>query len=101
MAKTVVGTFRSYPEAQQVVTELENIGVPRGDISIVANNAGGERTTASGAHTGETASGRGKGGLTGGAIGGTAGLIAGLAGLAIPGIGPIIAAGPIAAALAG
>jgi len=100
MAKTVVGSFDNYSEAQAVVEELVNIGVPRQEISIVANDASrrysDDRTTA-----GDTASGAGKGAVVGGAIGGAAGLAAGLAGLAIPGIGPIIAAGPIAAALAG
>jgi uncharacterized protein (TIGR02271 family) len=100
MAKTVVGSFDSYSEAQSVVEELVNIGVPRDEISIVANDTAGRysegRTDTSG-----TASGAGKGAVVGGAIGGAAGLAAGLAGLAIPGIGPIIAAGPIAAALAG
>src|SRR4051794_6001375 len=100
MAKTVVGSFDSYSEAQSVVEDLVNIGIARDEISIVANNAQQEdSTTRTGA--GETASGAGKGAVVGGAIGGAAGLAAGLAGLAIPGIGPIIAAGPIAAALAG
>jgi uncharacterized protein (TIGR02271 family) len=52
-------------------------------------------------HSDDTGGNAGKGAVAGGALGGAAGLIAGLAGLAIPGIGPIIAAGPIAAALAG
>jgi len=104
MAKTVVGSFNSYAEAQDVVTELESSGVPRSDISIVANDATGEYSktgSAAAGETGNTASAAGKGALAGGAIGGTAGLIAGIAGLAIPGIGPIIAAGPIVAALTG
>ena len=100
MAKTVVGSFDNYSEAQDVVEELVNIGVPRDEISIVANDAD-QRHSAGRSDAGETASGAGKGAVVGGAIGGAAGLAAGLAGLAIPGIGPIIAAGPIAAALAG
>ena len=102
MAKTVVGSFDNYSEAQAVVAELVDIGVPRDEISIVANDKGGQYTRSDTASkAGETASGAGKGAVVGGAIGGAAGLAAGLAGLAIPGIGPIIAAGPIAAALAG
>jgi uncharacterized protein (TIGR02271 family) len=101
MAKTVVGSFDNYSEAQSVVEELVTIGVPRSEISIVANDSDG-RYSGSGTDTASgTASGAGKGAVLGGAIGGAAGLAAGLAGLAIPGIGPIIAAGPIAAALAG
>lgn len=100
MAKTVVGSFDNYGEAQSVVEELVDIGVARDEISIVANDTAGRYSSD---HTGTpgAASGAGKGAVVGGAIGGAAGLAAGLAGLAIPGIGPIIAAGPIAAALAG
>jgi len=102
MAKTVVGSFDNYSEAQAVVDELVDIGVPRDEISIVANEKGGQYTSSdTTSDAGGTASGVGKGAVVGGAIGGAAGLAAGLAGLAIPGIGPIIAAGPIAAALAG
>lgn len=42
----------------------------------------------------------GTGAVTGGVVGGVAGLVVGIMGLTIPGVGPIIAAGPIAAALA-
>ena len=103
MAKTVVGSFDNYSEAHGVVEELVNIGVPRDEISIVANDTDGRytRSDTTAGDAGRTASGAGKGAVVGGAIGGAAGLAAGLAGLAIPGIGPIIAAGPIAAALAG
>jgi uncharacterized protein (TIGR02271 family) len=98
MAKTVVGSFDSYSEAQQVVNELVQAGIGRDAISIVARTEG----DATKATDGEgAASGAGKGALTGGAIGGAAGLALGLAGLAIPGIGPVIAAGPLAAALTG
>lgn len=103
MAKTVVGSFNSYAEAQKVVQELADNGIARNDISVVANDATGEYSKSgvpqNAAH--DTGSRAGTGAVAGGAIGGAAGLIAGLAGLAIPGIGPIIAAGPIAAALAG
>ena len=100
MAKTVVGSFDSYDEARQVVEALHQIGIPRDDISIVARNEeNGDVATTTGAGT--TASGAGKGAVAGGVLGGAAGLAVGLAGLAIPGIGPVIAAGPIAAALTG
>lgn len=51
--------------------------------------------------SGDVAAGAGSGAVAGGVIGGAAGLMAGLAGLAIPGVGPLVAAGPIVAALAG
>ena len=43
MAKTVVGSFDSYSEAQSVVEDLVNIGIARDEISIVANDAQQER----------------------------------------------------------
>lgn len=103
MAKTVVGSFDSYGEAQQVVQALQQIGIPADDVSIVARDQDAAGTHASDARStgAATASGAGKGAAAGGVLGGAAGLVAGLAGLAIPGIGPVIAAGPIAAALTG
>jgi uncharacterized membrane protein len=103
MVKTIVGSFDSFNEAHQVANDLRAAGYLDSDISIVANNAAGEyreddRTrTTDDRDTSATA----KGAVTGAVVGGGAGLAASLAGLAIPGIGPIIAAGPIVATLAG
>lgn len=113
MAKTVVGSFDSFEEARRVVDQLRTMGIDSNDVSLVANDARGQYApSATGsAWTGTAATNSGSSGSTagdvatgavaGGVIGGTAGLIAGLAGLAVPGIGPLVAAGPIAAALAG
>jgi hypothetical protein len=129
MAKTVVGSFDTFEHAREVIDALETVGgVSHGDVNLVANDAAGrlaagrdsgaasgipagsttgsgvvrDRDIAESGDTGETvASGAGKGAVAGGVIGGTAGLIAGLAGLALPGIGPLVAAGPIVAALTG
>ncbi len=96
--QTVVGLFDNFSEAQAVARDLEQEGFARGDISIVANDATGEYASKTGeGHTGDTVSGMGKGA----ALGGAAGLALGLAALAIPGIGPIVAAGPLATALTG
>jgi uncharacterized protein (TIGR02271 family) len=106
--QTVVGLFDSFSDAQAVVRDLEREGFTRDDISIVANDANGEYTSTTRethkgdsespeVRSGDTASGAGKGAV----IGGVAGLALGLAALAIPGIGPVVAAGPIATALAG
>jgi len=102
MVKTIVGSFDSFNEAHKVANDLRAAGFMDSDISIVANNAAGEyqsdpRVTTTPEDTSATA----KGALTGAVVGGGAGLAASLAGLAIPGIGPIIAAGPIVATLAG
>ncbi|HHV62315.1 MAG TPA: hypothetical protein GXX51_06725 [Firmicutes bacterium] len=100
---TVIGVFDARDQAEKAINEMRNKGFDKNEISIVAKDQRG---------TGE--GGRGEGGLTmmaeddladgtvtGGAIGGAAGLLAGIGALAIPGIGPIVAAGPIAAALTG
>jgi uncharacterized membrane protein len=103
MVKTIVGSFDSFNEAHRVANDLRAAGYLDSDISIVANNATGEYRddervrAASDKETSATA----KGAVTGAVVGGGAGLAASLAGLAIPGIGPIIAAGPIVATLAG
>lgn len=98
----VVGLFDSSAEAQSTVQRLVNSGIDREQISLVSQDSKTDN-----AHAGTTAvadhdtSGALKGAGIGAALGGAGGILAGLAGLAIPVIGPIIAAGPIAAALAG
>ena len=117
--KTIVGSFDSFDEAKQVAQELMDEGFRDSDVSVIANNASGQYgarlTTDSGGLTearvsdrdavdrdvADDASGAATGAVTGGVVGGAAGLAASLMGLAIPGIGPIIAAGPIVAALSG
>ena len=95
MSKTVTRLFDSYSDATTVVRELESIGVPHSEISIVANNAHGE-------HDGVNDDGDvTRGASTGAALGGAGGLLAGLGLLAIPGLGPIVAAGWLAATAAG
>src|SRR4051812_6546438 len=101
MAKTVVGLFDTAAEAQSVVQELVNSGFQRTDISLVANNAKGEYGNYKevGAEGSSTAEGAGAGAVGGGVLGGVLGLLVGVGALAIPGIGPVLAAGPLAAAL--
>ena len=108
MAKTIVGSFDSFEEAQEVFRDLQQSGFSRDDISIIGNNASGKVQSAAGdlppdapGTLSDTGSGAATGAATGGVLGGAAGLVVGLMGLAIPGIGPIVAAGPLAAALAG
>jgi outer membrane lipoprotein SlyB len=100
MAKTVLGVFNSVDQAEKAADELQKKGFNKDEISIVAketsaNRGGGDRDRDT---MNQDLS---QGVSTGGAIGGAAGLLAGIGALAIPGIGPIIAAGPIAAALTG
>jgi uncharacterized protein (TIGR02271 family) len=98
MAKTIVGLFDDFTTAQRVVQELVDAGVGRTDISIVANDAKGEykQYRADGSSAAE---GAGAGAVGGGVLGGVLGLLVGVGALAIPGIGPVLAAGPLAAAL--
>jgi len=88
------------PTAQQAVEELSNNGFDRAQISLVSQDAEGRYTsqTGDGESTGENIA---EGVGVGAAVGGIGGLLVGLAALAIPGVGPIIAAGPLASALIG
>ena len=101
MAKTVVGLFDDFATAQNVVQDLVNAGFSRNDISIAANQTAAGNT---GGATAGTATGAGEGHAVGkdagigAGIGGAVGLLAGLGLMAIPGVGPILAAGPLAAA---
>jgi stress response protein YsnF len=102
MAQTVVGLMDTIEEAHTVVQDLIDSGFDRDDISIMSRKdeeaevVHEEKDTTSG-----IGSGTAKGAGAGAALGGIAGLVVGLTGLAIPGVGPIIAAGPLAAILAG
>jgi uncharacterized membrane protein len=100
MLKTVIGLFDSRDQAEKAVSDLRNSGFHE-EISIVA----ADKDKAAGQHkTGEMGMNEGSittGVSTGGVLGGLAGLAAGVGSLAIPGIGPIIAAGPIAGLLSG
>lgn len=97
--KTIVGVFNSVNDAQEAVRDLENSGISRSDISIVAHkNATGYDSLESHDKASDVVADAG----IGAAIGGVGGLLLSAAGaLTIPVIGPILAAGPIAAALTG
>ncbi len=100
MTQTVTGLFDRYADAQRAVQQLEAAGVPHSDISIVASNAKGEHDHV-GPHAGETAEDAGKGAGVGATVGGIGGLLAGLGLLAIPGLGPVVAAGWLASTVVG
>ena len=101
MLKTIAATFDAYLAAQEAVRELINDGFMARDVGIVASgHTGGEEGPGKrGAQS--TSMPAATGALTGGAVGGAAGLAASLMALSIPGIGPVIAAGPLVAALSG
>lgn len=95
MAKTVIGLIDNIGAAQAAVRDLVGSGIAQDDIGFMADQRHEVPTTA---HLNES-----EGALSGAgaALGGMTGLALALAPLAIPGIGPILAAGPIVAALAG
>ena len=103
MSKTITRLFDRYEDAQSAVLELERMGVPHSDISIVANNVDGshDHHKPHGVDTGAAAHDARKGATTGGALGAGAGLLAGLGIMAVPGLGPVVAAGWLVSTLVG
>ncbi|MGI6643235.1 MAG: hypothetical protein ACOX3V_04455 [Bacillota bacterium] len=102
MSKTVLGVFDDTNQAERAADELQRRGIDRNELSVIAKeDRGGDRRNRDDQGQGMTGSRISDGVATGGAIGGAAGILAGVGALAIPGIGPIVAAGPIAAALTG
>jgi stress response protein YsnF len=103
MTKVVVGLYDRFEDAQRVVQELVNAGFERDSISLVANDAKGKfrKDTGQVERGGDVKEGAAAGAGVGAAVGGIGGLLAGLGLLAIPGIGPVLAAGPLVAALGG
>ncbi|HEX8129130.1 MAG TPA: DUF2382 domain-containing protein [Pyrinomonadaceae bacterium] len=107
MAKTVIGLFDNRAEAQSVVQALVSEGFRRDDISVMSkkNEETDKRPGETVAYVEEDGEEQIKdmamGAGTGAAIGGLAGLLLSLTSLAIPGIGPVLAAGPLAAIIAG
>ena len=101
MTQTVTGLFDSYDEAKRAVHDLEALGVPHRDISLVANNARGEHEGVGEYRADKTAEDAGKGAGLGATVGGVGGLLAGIGLLAIPGLGPVVAAGWLASTALG
>src|SRR2546423_14358744 len=88
--KTVTGLFDNYDDASDAVRELEASGVPHGDISIVASNSDGWYDDGDTSKAADNAAG---GAGIGAIVGGAGGLLTGLGLMAIPGGGPVVAAG--------
>lgn len=101
--KTVIAVYETLQIARDVVSDLVDAGFDRNEISLVASDSRNEYTRYVGDDTQgeEMASSAGTGAGIGAVVGGIGGLLVGLGALAIPGIGPVIAAGPLAATLAG
>ncbi|SFC87043.1 Heat induced stress protein YflT [Bacillus sp. OV322] len=100
MDKRVVGVYDNGEDAIRAVEDLKRQGYDRDDISVIAKDRDDVDMVNESTGT-NTEEGMAAGAATGGILGGAAGLLAGVGALAIPGIGPILAAGPIVATLTG
>lgn len=100
MSNTVICIAKNQAQAETIVSEIESSGVASSDISVLFPDRSGSRDFAFEHHT-KAPEGAAIGSSTGGIAGGVLGLLAGIGTLAIPGVGPFIAAGPIMAALSG
>lgn len=96
----VYGIYQTRADAEAAVDQLLAGGFRNEDISVLLQDNVGTKDFAHEKNT-KAPEGTTTGVITGGAIGGTLGLLAGIGALAIPGLGPFIAAGPIMATLAG
>ena len=107
MTTTISRLYDNYSDAERAVTRLEGAGVPHSDISIVSNNSDDWYGSSSGKvdrdrdGVDDRAEGAGAGAGIGAGVGGAAGLLAGLGLLAIPGLGPVVAAGWLASTAVG
>ena len=101
MARTIVALFETADEAQAAVEDLIASGVSVDAISLVVADIRGEYRTYTGAGETKAKEVAATGAISGGVLGGLLGLLVGIGALAIPGIGPVVAAGPLAATLLG
>ncbi len=100
MSKAIFCLVDSDAQAEAIVGELRTAGFANSDISVLFPDKTGTRDFAH-EHSTKAPEGTAAGVSTGGIIGGALGWLAGIGALAIPGLGPFIAAGPIMAALSG
>ena len=89
MNRTITRSYDNYETAAEVVEDLEDAGIASSDISVVGHDKRAKDSNAA------------EGAGIGAGVGGAAGLLAGLGLLAIPGVGPVVAAGWLAATAAG
>jgi hypothetical protein len=106
--KTVVALYDQIADANAAVRDLVDFGIARDNISLMASDSSGNygtyfsgQRTSAGVEEGveSTASGAATGAGIGAIVGGLGGLLVGLGVLAVPGIGPVLAAGPLATAI--
>lgn len=101
MKKAVIGIVDDVAQAETAVDELQRLtGIAVGDISVLLPDKKGSRDFAH-EHNTKAPEGAAVGAGAGAMLGGTLGVLVGIGALAIPGVGPLIAAGPLLAALSG
>src|SRR5580692_1885632 len=100
MKKAIMCMLQTYSQAEVTVEKLHAAGFLSDDISVLFADKRGTRGFAF-QHSTKVPEGAIAGVGTGGVVGGTLGLLAGIGALAIPGVGPLIAAGPVMATLSG
>lgn len=100
MVKHIVGYYDTEAEAIDAIEDLKRQGYRTEDISVISKSQSDVDTISD--ETGaNVAEGAATGAAAGGALGGIGGVLAGLGALVIPGIGPIVGAGPIVAGITG
>jgi uncharacterized protein YcfJ len=100
MKKAVMCIVQSQHEAESIVSQLQGAGFSSNNVSVLFPNKTGTKDFAH-EHNTKAPEGAVAGAGAGGVVGGTLGLALGIGALAIPGLGPFIAAGPLLAALSG
>lgn len=105
--ETITRLYDSYADAERAVVALKSAGIPQDDISLVASHVDNRYAAApttvdrDGDGRDDRAEGASTGVGIGATLGGAAGLLAGLGIMAIPGVGPVVAAGWLAATALG
>src|SRR3712207_1522652 len=97
--RTVVGVFDGPNHAEMALNEQKNAGFSRNQVAVVARD--NRKTREMVENSGMGAEGAGTGAFLGGITGGILGWLVGIGALAIPGLGPIVAAGALATTLGG
>jgi uncharacterized membrane protein len=102
MPKSIIGIAKTSNQVEYTLTDLQSDGlIPSSDISVLMPSSQEGTPEVGAVKATKAPEGATAGAVTGGAIGGVVGVLAGIGTLAIPGLGPFIAAGPIMAALSG
>src|SRR5688572_7445958 len=99
MMNTIVALYDDMDTAHEAVKALRDAGVDNSRISLVAQDAAGEYSKSLGKTKDDAGDGAATGAGVGAVVGGIGGLLVGLGALTIPGIGPVLAAGPLATAV--